>query len=128
MKQADVLYSGLVTALIRFAGFFTEDMAHDATWTATKLIIISIIEVGMYLISACLVRLKPLAARIFPKTFLSHENTKATSKGTFTPSPTCSRGVQRRDSDLSEDVSSGGGFRTYTEKSFTLEEIREEPK
>ncbi|KAF2728285.1 hypothetical protein EJ04DRAFT_389874, partial [Polyplosphaeria fusca] len=52
--------SGLVTAIIRFVGFFSEDMSKDGTWTATRLIILTIMEPGFYLFAACLVCLKPL--------------------------------------------------------------------
>ncbi|KAF2811144.1 uncharacterized protein BDZ99DRAFT_344380, partial [Mytilinidion resinicola] len=51
---------GVVTAIIRFVGFFTRDFAEDGTWTATRLIVLSIIEPGLYLIAACLVCLKPV--------------------------------------------------------------------
>ncbi|KAF2116794.1 hypothetical protein BDV96DRAFT_34975 [Lophiotrema nucula] len=55
---------GLVTAIIRFVGFFSEDMAADGTWTATRLMILSVMEPGFYLLASCLVCLKPLLARV----------------------------------------------------------------
>ncbi|MCJ1249518.1 hypothetical protein MMC30_006744 [Trapelia coarctata] len=55
---------GLITAIIRFAGFFGANAAEDETWTASKLIILSVMESGVYLIAACLPTYRPLAKLI----------------------------------------------------------------
>ncbi|KAF2490389.1 hypothetical protein BU16DRAFT_596458, partial [Lophium mytilinum] len=70
---------GVVTAIIRFVGFFTRDFAKDGTWTATRLIVLSIIEPGLYLIAACLVCLKPVVARVWDKSQLSSLLSKRTT-------------------------------------------------
>jgi hypothetical protein len=50
----------MVTAIIRFHGFFTNDYSLDPTWTAVQLIIITMAEPGIYLIAGCLLALRPL--------------------------------------------------------------------
>lgn len=50
-----------MTSIIRFSGFFSEDAVTDATWHGRKLIILTIVETGVYLIAACLPTFRPLA-------------------------------------------------------------------
>lgn len=52
--------SGLVTAIIRFHDFFTNDFDEDPTWTAVSLLIVTIAEPALYLIAACLLAMRPL--------------------------------------------------------------------
>ncbi|KAF2000203.1 hypothetical protein P154DRAFT_379412, partial [Amniculicola lignicola CBS 123094] len=51
---------GLVATIARFVGFFTNDAETDTSYTATILLVLTIIEPGMYIISACLLGMKPL--------------------------------------------------------------------
>ncbi|KAF2190025.1 hypothetical protein K469DRAFT_448133, partial [Zopfia rhizophila CBS 207.26] len=51
---------GLITAIIRFVGFFTLNYQVDITWTATHLIVVTIVEPQLYLIAACLLSFRPL--------------------------------------------------------------------
>ena len=55
--------SGLVSSCIRFAVFFTEDAFADPTWASIDLNKWTVIEPGMYLISACLPSLRPLLTK-----------------------------------------------------------------
>jgi hypothetical protein len=51
--------------MIRFTGFFEANAAEDVTWTASKLITLSVTESGMYLIAACLPTYRPLTKLIW---------------------------------------------------------------
>ncbi|KAF2105450.1 hypothetical protein BDV96DRAFT_638820 [Lophiotrema nucula] len=51
---------GLVTAIIWFVFFCTIDFATDPTWTASKLISITIANTGLYFIAGCLLAMRPL--------------------------------------------------------------------
>lgn len=80
------MYSGIIVAIIRFVGFFTEDMAHDGTWTATRLIVLTISEAGLYLMTACIVSLKPLLTWVWVRSGLATIVTKnATADASFRP-------------------------------------------
>ena len=59
-KKANMSYSGLVASVIRFIGFFTIDAVSDPTWSAVPLIIWTVVETGMYLITCCLPTYRPL--------------------------------------------------------------------
>ncbi|MCJ1465078.1 hypothetical protein MMC07_003694 [Pseudocyphellaria aurata] len=58
---------GLITAIIRFAGFFAEDASYDGTWKTSKLYELTIVETGMYLIAACLPTYRPLTSLLWSK-------------------------------------------------------------
>ncbi|MCJ1467815.1 hypothetical protein MMC07_006440 [Pseudocyphellaria aurata] len=58
---------GLITSIIRFAGFFSGDIAEDGTWIASKFYILTIIESNMYLTAACLPTYRPLASLLWSK-------------------------------------------------------------
>lgn len=57
--------SGLVTSILRFIIFTRGNAIKDGTWSCTKLMIWSIIEPNVYLISACLLAMRPLLTRFF---------------------------------------------------------------
>ncbi|KAF2180761.1 hypothetical protein K469DRAFT_639166 [Zopfia rhizophila CBS 207.26] len=58
---------GFITAIVRFIGFFTEDMAADPTWVEVKLIWWTIMECQFYLFAASLISCKPLLRPIRDK-------------------------------------------------------------
>lgn len=61
-KDTDSGRSGLVTSIIRFAGFFAQNAEVDGTYSAAELIVWTICESGIYLIAACLPTYRPLAS------------------------------------------------------------------
>ncbi|KAF4635271.1 hypothetical protein G7Y89_g2823 [Cudoniella acicularis] len=72
---------GLITAILRFHGFFSDDATVDAEWAASPLIVWTIIETGTYLIAACLPTFRPLAILIWKRNPLTWvTNTKVTAK------------------------------------------------
>lgn len=75
LSHNQCLSRGLITSIIRFLGFFSEDAVTDVTWHASKLIILTIVETGVYLIAACLPTFRPLAVFFCtrkPVPFLGH--------------------------------------------------------
>ncbi|MCJ1471337.1 hypothetical protein MMC07_009985 [Pseudocyphellaria aurata] len=59
--------SGMIAAIIRLEDFFAQDIKVDATWKASRLYSLSIVENGMYLIAACLPTYRPLASLVWRK-------------------------------------------------------------
>ena len=55
---------GLVTSVLRFTSFFTNNSFTDGTYAAVELISWTEVEPGVYLISACLLTYRPLLDRI----------------------------------------------------------------
>lgn len=74
--------SGLITAIIRFVGFFTKDYSKDSTWTGTSLLYLSIIEPGLYFVAACLLSLRPLIKQIWENSPLTTKSKSNKSTGT----------------------------------------------
>lgn len=64
-------HSGLISSILRFHVFFAHNASADVTWTASKLMPLTIVETGIYLIAACLLTFRPLAIYIWRKTPLS---------------------------------------------------------
>lgn len=60
---------GLIAGLIALFTFSTTDAVTDNTWNAALLIIWTLVEVGMYLIAACLISYQPLAKFIWRNTW-----------------------------------------------------------
>lgn len=59
-----ISHSGLVTSILRFHTFFVTNSFTDGTYDAVELIIWTITEPGIYLISACLLTYRPLLERL----------------------------------------------------------------
>lgn len=57
--------SGLVTSVLRFVIFTRGNAIKDGTWETTELMIWSIIEPNVYLISACLPAMRPILSLAF---------------------------------------------------------------
>ncbi|KAI0141221.1 hypothetical protein GGR57DRAFT_487590 [Xylariaceae sp. FL1272] len=55
---------GLITSILRFIAFNNTNSFVDATWSAVELIIYTRVEPGIYLISACLITLRPLLDKV----------------------------------------------------------------
>lgn len=64
-KPLNHLNSGLVTSILRFVIFTRGNAIKDGTWSATELMIWSLIEPNIYLISACLPAMRPLLSLFF---------------------------------------------------------------
>lgn len=58
--------SGLLTSILRFAGYFFHSPTSDTTYAGVYLYIYVVCESGMYLVAACLLTYKPLA-KLFRK-------------------------------------------------------------
>jgi len=71
----------LITSIIRFVGFFSNDATVDAQWAAAPLISWTIVETGTYLIAACLPTLKPLAVIIWKKNSITQMRSRVTNPG-----------------------------------------------
>ena len=82
---------GLVTSIVRFTTFFTHNSFIDPSFSAVDLIIWTEIEVGVYLISACMLTYRPLLERIGHKASILSKLTQPTgskpynAKGYITP-------------------------------------------
>ncbi|CAG8974076.1 hypothetical protein HYALB_00011875 [Hymenoscyphus albidus] len=72
--------SGLVSSLIRFKNFSASDAISDGTMASAELMIWTIVEPGMCLIAACLLRFKPLLRKLIKGTTLErlpYQNSRA---------------------------------------------------
>jgi hypothetical protein len=73
-----------VTSILRFHTFLRTNSFHDATWEAVELIIWTITEPGIYLISACLLSYRPLLDRAAKSRLLAgfvHSSSRGTGYG-----------------------------------------------
>ena len=55
---------GFVASILRFVTYFKVDLLSDVTYNSGQLVLWTIIEPGMYLISACLPAMRPLLTRV----------------------------------------------------------------
>jgi hypothetical protein len=69
-NSSDILSSGLAASIGRFAIGLTTNSLPDLTWVAPELIIWIQVEPGCYLISACLLTLRPLLDKIMNSNFV----------------------------------------------------------
>jgi hypothetical protein len=60
---------GLVASIMRFSISITTRKDQDYTWDAVKLIVWSVVELGIYLISACMLALRPLLDKFIRGSF-----------------------------------------------------------
>ncbi|CAG8955350.1 hypothetical protein HYFRA_00011334 [Hymenoscyphus fraxineus] len=71
---------GLVSSIIRFKNFSASDAISDGTMASAELMIWTIVEPGMCLIAACLLRFKPLLRKLIKGTTLErlpYQNSRA---------------------------------------------------
>jgi hypothetical protein len=54
------LFSGTLTAILRFAFFYNVPLAKDLSFHGARLVVWTTVEPGVYLIAACLPSLRPL--------------------------------------------------------------------
>lgn len=68
---------------MRFANFFFHNPEVDVTWSAVPLLIWTLCEPGMYLVSACLPKYKPLVIHVWKRgaDSVQHIRSKSTSSG-----------------------------------------------
>jgi hypothetical protein len=59
-----IIWRGLVASILRFHTFFVTNSFTDGTYDAVELIIWTVAEPGIYLISACLLTYRPLLERV----------------------------------------------------------------
>ncbi|GFF39395.1 hypothetical protein IFM46972_05872 [Aspergillus udagawae] len=71
---------GLIAGLIALFTFSTTNAVTDNTWNAALLIIWTLVEVGMYLIAACLISYQPLAKFIWRNTWRRQRGQKSSSQ------------------------------------------------
>ncbi|KAF4156289.1 hypothetical protein CNMCM6936_007407 [Aspergillus lentulus] len=71
---------GLIAGLIALFTFSTTNAVTDNTWNAALLIIWTLVEVGMYLIAACLISYQPLAKFIWRNTWRRRRGQKNSSQ------------------------------------------------
>ncbi|KAH9985242.1 hypothetical protein F4779DRAFT_612164 [Xylariaceae sp. FL0662B] len=64
LVQANSRSSGLLASILRFNSFYSTNSFIDATFHAIELIIWTIAELGIYLISACLLMFRPLLEKV----------------------------------------------------------------
>jgi hypothetical protein len=77
-----MIYSGLITSIVRFTTFFNTDGQADSTWTAIQLGAISITETGVYLMAACLPTYRSLFMTVRKRAGLSTGWSRGTGKDT----------------------------------------------
>jgi hypothetical protein len=65
---SNVSSSGLIAAIINWYMLFTYDLVSDVTWTSANVVIWTNVELGMYLIAACLLSYQPLVKFLWQKT------------------------------------------------------------
>ncbi|KAG9228946.1 hypothetical protein BJ875DRAFT_216408 [Amylocarpus encephaloides] len=65
---------GLIASIVRFQNFFHADAVTDGTMASAELMIWTVVEPGMCLIAACLLRLGPLLQKAVRGTFLDSSN------------------------------------------------------
>lgn len=115
--------SGFITATIRFTTFFRKNSFIDGTWSAVDLIIWTQVEVGIYLISACLPTYRPLLERIGKRSFVATSTYFKNSNGqhnlddlrTGSPDIPLNSGSQIRDLGDSSKASSQVGDAPLTD-------------
>ncbi|RYP24957.1 hypothetical protein DL765_000185 [Monosporascus sp. GIB2] len=92
---------GIITAVIRFVGFYTVDLLSDPTYLSIDTMAYSIIEPGAYFICSCLPGIKPLLRVLYKKSGL----TSASSR------PSKSRASASNDLDIPLG-NPGGSYKT----------------
>lgn len=103
-KPLNHLNSGLVTSILRFVIFTRGSAIKDGTWSATELMIWSLIEPNVYLISACLPAMRPLLTLCF-----GDENSRLGTRRKY--------GSSRYNSNLKSSTGgSSGGFPSSASK------------
>lgn len=70
--------SGLISSILRFRVFLTEDVITDTTWATADLAIWTVVEPGMYFIAACLIKLRPLVKNVVRRASMSFPGRKST--------------------------------------------------
>lgn len=112
-------FRGLISSVLRFISFSSNNSFIDPTWHAVELIVWTIAEPGIYLIAACLMTYRPLIDRFGTK-IRAKTSQRATSSGaslatigskkpaapTRQPKPAAHASVHHRpadDYDLAED-------------------------
>lgn len=73
---------GLVFSIFRFVSFNKTNSFVDPTYNAVELLIWTLAEPGIYLLSACLVTYRPLLEKVLEFLGLSHKKAKSTKAST----------------------------------------------
>ncbi|RYO85436.1 hypothetical protein DL764_009172 [Monosporascus ibericus] len=76
---------GIITAIIRFIGFYTVDLLSDPTYLSVDTMSYSVIEPGAYFICSCLPGIKPLLRVLYKKSGLTGASSRP-SKSSATAS------------------------------------------
>ena len=83
-----LLFSGIITSILRFVEFFRNDLFADYTYDGSDSLIWTIIEPGVYFIAAALLTMRPLFRWVFkdvkmPSYMLKLTSWKGSSKSTL---------------------------------------------
>jgi hypothetical protein len=62
---ANLLFSGIITSILRFVEFFRNDLFLDYTYNGSVILTWALIEPGVYFMAAALLTLRPLFRRMF---------------------------------------------------------------
>ncbi|KAI1108349.1 hypothetical protein F5Y14DRAFT_92894 [Nemania sp. NC0429] len=71
---------GIITAIIRFVGFFSTDFAQDFTYFGIKMFIYTIVEPCAYFICSCLPGMRPLLRTVYTRSGLRSKFHPTTDK------------------------------------------------